>query len=134
MFRRKPAILAVALLFPLAPLLASPVRATSQTFVIEARNIRWNPATISVDPGETVTIVIFNNDTVVHTLELTGYNQHVDLPVGANAAITFVADRAGTFQYWCAVPGHASYDPATGRYSGMAGDFVVRGPTSPPPG
>ena len=122
-----------AVLFVLVALLAPSATAGNVAFVIEAKNIRWSPSSITVNKGDVVTLVIFNNDSAVpHTFELTGYNKHAHLPPGADAAITFTADQAGTFQYWCAVPGHSPYDPNTKRYTGMAGDLIVRGP--PPPG
>ena len=106
--------------------------ATDVTFVVEARNLRWNPSSLIVNQGDVVTIVIFNNDsTVPHTFELTGYNVRVDLPPGESRRITFTANVAGSFQNWCAVPGHAQFDPATNRYTGMAGTFTVRA-SSPP--
>ncbi len=106
--------------------------AADVTFVLEARNLRWNPSSLTVNQGDVVTIVVFNNDTTVpHTFELTGYNAHVDLPPGESRKITFTANVAGSFQYWCAVPGHAQFDPVTNRYTGMAGTFTVRA-SSPP--
>ncbi len=106
--------------------------AADVTFVLEARNIRWTPSSITVNQGDVVTIAIFSNDTTIpHTFELTGYNVHVDLPPGESGRSTFTASVGGTFQYWCAVPGHAQFDPATNRYTGMAGTFTVRAPSPP---
>ena len=106
--------------------------AADVTFVLEARNLRWNPSSLIVNQGDVVTIVIFNNDTTIsHTFELTGYALRVDLPPGESGRMTFTANVVGTFQYWCAVPGHAQFDPATNRYTGMAGTFTVRA-SSPP--
>lgn len=51
-------------------------------------------------------------------LRIGGYGlQTRTIPPGENATLSFVADQAGTFEYWCNVTGH--------RDAGMEGTLTV---------
>lgn len=109
--------------------------AANVTFVVEmlAPN-RFSPTTLQVAPGDSVTIVVFNNDSIGHTFDLNEFNVHLGtatnpMQPNENRTATFIADRPGTFWFFCAVPGHAS-PRGDGSYSGMAGRLVVGEPTS----
>jgi heme/copper-type cytochrome/quinol oxidase subunit 2 len=62
----------------------------------------FTPAVISVNPGDSVTVELVSND-VVHGLYLDGYGMSVEADPGQPAALTFVADRHGTFRFRCSV-------------------------------
>jgi len=108
---------------------ASPTaRAASRTFVIEMSNIQFHPALLQADPGDSVTVHVFNNDTVGHTFDIAELAVHIGnrtnpLQPGQNDSRTFTADRGGTFWFFCDIPGHAAR-AGTG-YSGMAGRLII---------
>ncbi len=90
---------------------------------------RFSPDLIRVDPGDIVTIVVFNNDTIGHTFDIIEYGIHLGtssspIPRDENRTVTFTADLAGVFWFFCAIPGHAS-PRGDGSYSGMAGRLIV---------
>ena len=78
----------------------------------------FSPSTISVDRGDTVKINVKNvNGT--HDLKIDEFNASTRvLNVGEMETITFVADKVGTFQYYCSVGNH--------RAQGMVGTIIVR--------
>jgi hypothetical protein len=72
---------------------------------------RWYPTMLVVRRGDSVELDIGNPDKFNHTFELTGYNRSTPkLRPGNSAALSFVADQTGVFQYRCALP----HNPATG--------------------
>ena len=74
-----------------------------------------------VQKGQEVTVEITNRDGVGHTIEafpFAGGSELVTID-GDTASITFIADQAGRFQYFCNIPGH--------REAGMQGALVVEG-------
>jgi len=96
------AILAGALI-TFAPL---PVRAampSHRTFRIEASQFTYSPATLQVNPGDTVSIELVSTD-VVHGLYLDGYGVSVTADPGQTASLTFIADKAGSFRFRCTEP------------------------------
>lgn len=137
--------LAIGLAVLTASLAGSAPRAHAgeELFPIEMKGIRFSPEVLRVNPGDTVTLRVFNNETsdVPHTLELDAFNVHLgnypDNPIlpGENITASFVADRAGVFYFYCAVPGHAQ-NVGGGRWTGMAGRLevgAVRTPDNPAP-
>lgn len=115
---------------------------------IELSQLRFDPSTIVVTAGETVTFRIVNKDTVMHelaagrqaqaeggfsddffksvALRVSGGSMmegHVGKSImvdpGESAEITFtVPDTRGSFEIGCFVPGHYA--------SGMKGTLIVR--------
>ncbi len=64
------------------------------------KSYRFEPASIRVDAGTTVTWT--NNDDFPHNVHLLdGSDRTVDLPVGGEASLTF--DRPGTHDYECSL-------------------------------
>ena len=112
------------------------VRAANVTLVVEIANVAFSPNSLRVEPGDTVTIRVFNNETlnIGHTFELDAYNVHlgtVGSPInrGENRSATFTA-TAGTFYFYCAIPGHA-VNGGTRAGTGMVGTLQVG--EAPPP-
>jgi plastocyanin len=103
-------------------------RAASRTFVIEMSNTQFHPALLQADPGDVVTVRVFNNDTVGHTFDIAEFAVHIGnrtspLQPGQNDSRTFTADREGTFWFFCDILGHASR--AGAGYAGMAGRLII---------
>ena len=124
-----------SLLLTSLTLFASYATAKERIFVVEMKNIAFIPILIQVDPGDVVTVIVFNNDTTGHTFDITEINVHIGtraspLLPGQNQTRTFTADRVGTFWFFCDIPGHASRSGS--GYTGMAGRLIVGQPSAPP--
>ncbi|MCA9371566.1 cupredoxin domain-containing protein [Candidatus Woesebacteria bacterium] len=89
-----------------------------KTFEITGQNFSFDPAEITVNKGDTVKIV-FKSVEGNHNFVLDEFdNAKTDiLGAGESETIEFVADRVGTFEYYCAVGNH--------RAMGMVGTLIV---------
>lgn len=86
-----------------------------------------NP-TLQVPLGAVVQITLIDGDGAEHNIAVPDFNADSDhvLAKDASAVIVFRADKAGTFPYFCVLPGH--------RQAGMEGKLVVgNGPTAAQP-
>ncbi len=87
-------------------------------FTVTGSNFRFSPSTMTVNRGDTVRITFrstgMNHDFVIDEL---GVKSSV-LPSGGEEVIEFVADTAGTYEYYCSVGNH--------RQMGMVGTLTVR--------
>jgi nitrite reductase (NO-forming) len=79
-----------------------------------------NP-TLKANIGEAVNIKLVSGDGAEHNIAFPDFN--IDSPhvsgQGNNIMISFIADKGGSFVYYCNIPGH--------RQAGMEGQFVVAG-------
>ena len=100
------AIVAVTILLMLAALVAPlPTAAApsqSRTIEINARQFAYEPATLNVRRGDTVTFHLESLD-AVHGLAVDGYAVNIQAEPGKSASVTFVADREGKFKFRCSV-------------------------------
>ena len=136
---RSMTLVVVASLLVFGPLaVAPPAQAANVTFVIEAKGIAFSPSYLRVEPGDIVTIIVFNNETsaILHTFDIDEYGIHlgtpaIPIPAGGSGNATFTADRAGTFYYHCKITFHAT-SQGGGRWTGMAGRLQVGEPPSDP--
>jgi plastocyanin len=91
--------------------------ANVKVVVVEGNKFRFSPAEIRVKKGQTVRIVFKSvdmlHDFVIDELEV-ATNQ---IGAGEEEEIEFVADRVGTFEYYCSVGKH--------RANGMVGKLIV---------
>ncbi|MFQ5998329.1 MAG: cupredoxin domain-containing protein [Candidatus Bathyarchaeia archaeon] len=106
----------------------APVR--SFIFTVQDQSSPWafvfdgedNP-TINVNVGDIVEITLNNDGQIVHnwTLDADSPSPYdvttADVFAGESDTISFVADKPGTFNYYCAIPGH--------RDLGMVGELIV---------
>lgn len=91
--------------------------ATTKTFVVEGDNFKFAPAELRVKQGDTV-VINFKNTGGFHDWVLDEFNARTkQLGDGASETITFVADKKGTFEYYCSVGQH--------RQMGMKGNLIV---------
>ncbi len=96
------------------PVTSGPVK----EFTINGSSFKFGPASISVNKGDTVKIT-FKDDGGSHNLVVDGYGVSTDtLESGDSGTITFVANKAGTFDYYCSVDSH--------REKGMVGKLTVK--------
>jgi len=95
----------------------TPSTGTTKEFTVTGKNFSFAPATMSVKKGDTVKIT-FVNDSGTHDLVVDGYNARTKvIQGGAQETITFVADKEGSFEYYCSVGQH--------RQMGMKGTLTV---------
>ena len=82
-----------------------------------------NP-TLPVDPGDVVQITLVNGQAVEHDLVIDEFGVATGSVTQLNEerVITFVADQEGSFDYYCAIPGH--------RAAGMVGTLQVGEPSA----
>lgn len=131
----RPLSLVVAITLLTIGVLATAPRAQAKdvTFVIEAKEIAFSPDVLRVEPGDNVTIIVFNNESngLPHTFDLDAFGVHLGsvLP-GENRSATFTADRNGTFYFYCDIGGHAT-NHGTPSGTGMVGTLQVGEPSSP---
>ncbi len=76
---------------------------------------------ITARVGETVALRLHNSDAAAHAFDIDAFNVHVPMPGGEDMLALFTPTTAGTYTFYCGVPGHAH--PATG--SGMVGTLIV---------
>ncbi|HET7921893.1 MAG TPA: copper-containing nitrite reductase [Gammaproteobacteria bacterium] len=82
-----------------------------------------NP-TLRIPLGAVVQITLINGDGAEHDITVPQFDALSDhvLAKGASTIIVFRADKAGTFDYFCTLPGH--------RQAGMAGKLIVGKPVA----
>ncbi len=96
---------------------SSAASAAVKTFTVEGKNFSFSPAAITVKKGDTVKI-IFKNSGGTHDWVLDEFNAKTQkIGSGESETIEFVADKAGTFEYYCSVGNH--------RAMGMKGTLTV---------
>jgi cytochrome c oxidase subunit II len=86
-------------------------------FDMIARQFVFEPAIVTVNEGDTV-VLNLNNIDVQHGIAIPAFGVRADLPVGKTTRVEFVADRAGTYPFFCSVycgSGHGS----------MSGEIIV---------
>lgn len=93
---------------------AAPVK----SFTVSGQNFSFTPNAITVNKGDHVKIT-FTNAGGFHNLRLDEFKVSTDtIKTGESQTIDFIADQAGTFQYYCSVGTH--------RQMGMWGTLTVK--------
>jgi plastocyanin len=91
---------------------------TIKEFTVIGTNFAFAPTTMTVKKGDTVKI-IFKNSGGFHDLKIDEFAVATKkLASGAEETIEFVADKAGSFEYYCSVGTH--------RQMGMKGTLIVQ--------
>lgn len=86
-----------------------------ETVAMEAKSFSFSPDTLQAKVGEIVGINI--TATGQHTFTIDELDVDVPLPHGETTRVEFTPNKAGTFQFYCAIPGH--------REAGQIGTLVV---------
>ncbi len=96
---------------------AAGVAPTVKEFTVSGTNFAFEPSTITVNKGDNVRIV-FKNTQGFHDWKIDEFGAATK-QTGAptEEVLEFVADKAGTFEYYCSVGQH--------RAMGMKGTLVV---------
>jgi len=86
-------------------------------FIINGSNFAFDVKDMRVKKGDTVTIHFMSADGF-HDLVIDAFNARTEkIKTGGMAMVTFVADKVGTFEYYCSVGSH--------RMNGMVGKLIV---------
>lgn len=85
---------------------------------VTASNFAFNPKSITVDKGDTVKLTL-KDAQGTHNWKIDEFNTNTRiLNSGEEQVITFVADKSGSFEYYCSVGNH--------RAMGMVGSLIVK--------
>ncbi len=87
------------------------------TITVTARDFSLKPSVINVRVGETVNIVLKDDGSMFHTFTISALGFDLRANAGDSISGALKADRAGTFQFICSVPGHAQL--------GMRGQLIA---------
>lgn len=102
----------------------TPAPAAVIEVTLTARYASFQPATITVAKGQAIKLILTSTDTRhIFTIDELGIN----IPVGAGQTVSkeFTVEKAGTFTFYCAVPGH--------RSAGMKGTLKTTDQSEQPP-
>ena len=95
----------------------TPVQPQVKEFTVEAGNFKFSVTEMKVKKGDTVR-VIFKNTEGVHDWVIDEFHAKTkQINKGASETIEFLADRLGTYEYYCSVGTH--------RQMGMKGNLIV---------
>ncbi len=90
---------------------------TPKVLTVTGSNFAFAPTQLTVKKGETVTIN-FENTGGLHDWKIDEFNAATKkINGGQTDSVTFVADKAGSFEYYCSVGTH--------RQMGMRGTLIV---------
>lgn len=88
-----------------------------KTFTVSGVNFEFDVTEIRVNEGDTVTIN-FTSEDGFHDWVVDEFDAATErVNTGGNTSVTFVADAAGTYEYYCSVGSH--------RQMGMVGTLIV---------
>ncbi len=93
------------------------VTAQSADLVVTARQMRFGQEEIRLHVGETVAIVLDNQDLYAHSFDVDALDVHVAMPAKQEVFATFTATRPGVYDFYCGVSGHTE--------AGMVGKIIV---------
>ncbi|MFQ5524084.1 MAG: cupredoxin domain-containing protein [Acidimicrobiia bacterium] len=106
---------------PGAPGLGTAPAAQSEGTVIEivATEFAFNPSSLDLPAGETVTLRLRNDGAIAHNLEIADLGVFVEADAGQETSVTFTVPESGASTFLCNIPGH--------RDAGMEGVFEITG-------
>jgi plastocyanin len=89
----------------------------TKSFIVEGSSYKFVPNEITVKKGDTVQIT-FKNLEGMHDFVIDEFNARTKrIKTGESESISFIASKAGTFEFYCSVGSH--------RAMGMKGNLVV---------
>ena len=95
----------------------TPTQPQVKEFTVEASNFSFSVKEMKVKKGDTVKVV-FKNTESMHDWVIDEFNAKTkQIKAGESETIEFVADKNGTFEYYCSVGTH--------RQMGMKGNLIV---------
>lgn len=94
----------------------SPVAGGARQIEVTATDFAFDPDEITAEAGEDLAIVLTSED-ILHDFVIDELDAHVAADRGETAEGGLTAEEAGTYTYYCSVPGH--------RGAGMEGTLTV---------
>ena len=91
-----------------------------RSFTIEATEMRFTPDKVEAVVGEQVFVTLSNKGKLAHSLtfQLPAGDRTISANAGVEAVLAFPANVAGSFRFYCSLPGH----------TGMEGVIEIRKP------
>jgi len=87
-------------------------------FNVTGKNFTFSPTTLTVNQGDTVQIV-FDSSNGTHDFVIDEFNVNSKMVAsGGSDTVEFIADKSGTFEYYCSVGNH--------KQMGMKGTLTVK--------
>lgn len=120
-----PLFMAAGLIVAFTPLPIPPAAPQARTFEIDARQFSYSPSELKVAQGDTVILRLVSQD-VVHGLYVDGYAASITADPGQSAALTFIADKAGSFRFRCNVTCGAMHPFMIGKLTVGTNDWLYR--------
>ncbi len=100
------------------PIVTTQPTVITKTFTINGNNFAFDVKTMEVSKGDKVKI-IFKNTSGKHDWKIDEFNAATKiLNGGEEETIEFIADKTGSFEYYCSVGSH--------RAMGMKGNLIVK--------
>jgi plastocyanin len=96
---------------------APPVSPGAPTQPVRATEFAFSPTEVRVQAGVTTNLEFQNEGSIFHTFTVTDLNFELAANGGQRTSGAFRAERTGTYEFICSVPGHAQ--------SGMRGRIIV---------
>ena len=96
---------------------AAPVAGAAESEIV-AIDLRFEPATLTIDAGVPVNLALVNDGGVFHDLTIPALGFMLDAEAGERASGSLTVAEPGSYAWRCSVPGHAE--------AGMRGTLVVR--------
>ena len=94
----------------------SPAADGAREVEVTATDFAFDPDEITAESGEELAIVLHSED-LLHDFTIDELDAHVAADRGETARGGLTAEEAGTYSYYCSVPGH--------REAGMEGTLTV---------
>jgi len=88
------------------------------TLTLEEKNTNFATKELTVKSGN-VLVIVKNSDSSIHTFTIQELNVNVENPASRTSLAAFNANKAGTYTFFCSIPGH--------REAGMEGKITVQG-------
>ena len=94
-------------------------KGAAKEFTVDGFEMGFSMKTITVKKGDTVKITLTNSGKMMHDWVVDEFNAKTKrIKNGETDTTTFVADKAGTYEYYCSVGQH--------RANGMKGSLIVQ--------
>ena len=78
----------------------------SATVIVETSEFEFDPPDLTIASSGRTDITLVNKGTMVHDLTIDALEFQIQVPVGKQSSGTLRDPAAGTYEVYCAVPGH----------------------------
>jgi len=85
--------------------------------IVEASEFAFKPSDLTTTTAASTAITLVNKGTLEHDFTVDALDLQIAVPIGKISGGTLTDPAPGTYQFYCAVPGH--------REAGMVGTLVV---------